>query len=333
VLASDVTRAARLVFSAELAGGIVDDRQLQRREVRRALRGPLLSWGLANLVQTVALRGGVISYERTCVRPVMRARRALLGRAAYAPPRLLVRVDEFPHAQALDHPRRYGTDAFKRFDELMARHGVPYLLSVNPWISREYLDPSGGEGRELEGRELDLLASLAARGVAIALHNYTHRTRDLRPRHRSALAGLGTGELERLLERGDAVLGRAGIRPRVFVPPFNRFDRHHYQVLARRFDVVCAGPETVPLLGFWPTPTWLGEAVYLPSYPPLYGRAGQVRAGIERLVAIGASVWAPVTLHWGWELDTGDRLERLVTRLAGHARRWDEFLAAVDASR
>jgi hypothetical protein len=97
----------------------------------------------------------------------------------------------------------------------------------------------------------------------------------------------------------------------------------------------CAGgPETVRLLGFQCTPVWLGDAVYLPSYPPLHGRADEVLPALERLIDRNAALWAPVTLHWSWEADDDwEALRRLVRVLSGCAVSWERFLDAVAASR
>jgi peptidoglycan/xylan/chitin deacetylase (PgdA/CDA1 family) len=206
-------------------------------------------------------------------------------------------------------------------------------VAVSPRVARDYLDPDGTESRPLDDRELDLLRRLAADGVSFAMHGYDHRTRSREPRRRSELAGLTPAAIEELLERSAGGLAQAGVEARVFVPPFNRFDADHYPVLARRFDVVCGGPETVPVLGFHRTPLWRGDAVYLPSYPPLYGRALEVAAALERLLDAGTAIWAPVTLHWGWEADDGWRgLRRLVRVLAGCAVPWPDFLGALRTS-
>jgi hypothetical protein len=79
---------------------------------------------------------------------------------------------------------------------------------------------------------------------------------------------------------------------------------------------------------------WRGEAVYLPSYHPLYGHAREVRAGARALIERGAALWAPIVLHWGWEADEGWRdLEGLLEEIAPYTAHWDDFLAEVDASR
>ena len=93
--------------------------------------------------------------------------------------------------------------------------------------------------------------------------------------------------------------------------------------------MVGGGPETVPLLGFHRTPLWRGQAIYTPAYAPFYGRAAGVATAVDRSVAARPGVWIPVVLHWSWEADQGfGDLQRLARKLSGHARPWDELLAA-----
>lgn len=246
----------------------------------------------------------------------------------------LVRVDEFPHAAAFDSSGRFGTEAFKHFHAVLAEAGVPYLLAATPHVSRDYLDPEQDEWRPLDGGEIAELQDLKRDGVTFALHGLDHRTRHANPRRHSELCGLGIAETEERIDLARSTLAEIEIEAPVFVPPFNRFDAAQYAPLAERFDVVCGGPESIRLLGFQPTPVRLGDAVYLPSYAPLYGRATAVLPGIERMIEAEEALWAPITLHWGWELDDDfASLKRLCDRLAECATDWQRFLDAVGASR
>jgi peptidoglycan/xylan/chitin deacetylase (PgdA/CDA1 family) len=241
----------------------------------------------------------------------------------------LVRVDEFPHATAFDSSGRFGTEAFKRFHAVLAEAGVPYLLAATPRVSRDYLDPEQDEWRPLEDAEIAELQDLKRDGVTFALHGLDHRTRYANPRRHSEFCGLGIAEMEERIDLALSILAEIGIETPVFVPPFNRFDAAQYALLAERFDVVCGGPESIRLLGFRPTPIREGDAVYLPSYAPLYGRAAAVLPGIERMIEAEEALWAPITLHWGWELDDDFAgLKRLCGHLAGLASDWGRFLAA-----
>jgi predicted deacetylase len=319
--------SARLLFSEELRAGAVAEDDLDRPEVLRAVRSRPPASGPRRFAQRLLMRAGRLGYEQDCVPAFEAARRSVLGASAAGPPRLLVRVDEFPHARAYDLPDRYGFDGFERFHSILRDAGVPYLLAVTPRLAKDYLDPHGTGGRDLAPDEIALLERLPAEGVELALHGYDHRTRHASPRRHSELSGLAPGELEQLLDRALAPLAELDAVPRVFVPAFNRFDPGQYPVLARRFEVVCGGPETVGLLGYHRTPLSRGAAVYLPAYPPLYARAGAVAAAAERLAARGAALWVPVALHWGWEADDGwDALARAAETLARFASPWGQFL-------
>jgi peptidoglycan/xylan/chitin deacetylase (PgdA/CDA1 family) len=327
-------RSARLLFASELASGRMSDVDLEQPAIRRAVGAVEGRGAAARLAERMAMKAGVLDYQRSCAAPMQAARQAVLGEAAYGMPRVLLRVDEFPHFRALDEPRRYGTDAFSRFHAILAERGVPYLLAALPALAADPLNPHGSAGRPLDEREAATLAQVADDGVVLALHGFDHRTRSARPRRRSELAGLASAALLARLARGEAILEMHGIeRPDAFVAPFNRFDACQYPVLAKRYKVICGGPESVRQLGYVRTPVWRGEAVYVPAYPPLYGTAAEVSRALRALIGRGWSIWVPVVVHWGWEADRGyDDLRELAEILSTCAVAWDVFLAAVDAS-
>ncbi len=330
---ADLGRSLRLLLGDRMPADAAPEELLRSRAVRSALRAgpvPPRPWRIAQQVQRRRHR---LDYEGAVVDPLDGARRLLLGERAAEAPRFLVRVDEFPHYQAWDDPGRFGTERYLRFHEIMASAGVPYLIAVLPRVSHASLDPLQSGYRTLQEDECALLAQLPRDEVSFGLHGLDHRTRHVSPRRHSELCGLDSQATEELLDRGLAELAPLGIRPEIFVPPFNRFDASQYEVLARRFAVVCGGPESVALLGFQRTPLWWGEAVYLPSYFPLYGHARDVAPAARRLIDRRAGLWAPIVLHWGWEADADwVELERLVELIAPHAARWEDFLAAVRAS-
>lgn len=300
----------------------------------RALRNGGVPPLPVRVAQRVAMKAGRITYEGSVVAPLMRAREEALGAEAAAPPRFLVRVDEFPHYLAWDEPERYGTDAYRIFHTIMAEAGVPYLVAVPPRISRRPLDPDSREWRPIDDGERAMLHELRDHDdVDFALHGRDHRTRYQSPRRRSELCGLTAAATDELLDGASAELREAGIEADVFIAPYNRFDARQYLALARRFAVVCGGPESVPLLGFHRTPLWRGEAIYLPSYPPVYGTAAEVLPAAQRLIAQSPGIWVPIALHWGWEADGGwDDLRRLAEVIAPYTARWTDFLDAVSAS-
>jgi hypothetical protein len=313
------------------------DRLLGTRAMRRAVRArpvPARPWRFA---QQLLYRQGRLDYEPAVVAPLLAARHSLLAeRALEQPPRFLVRVDEFPHALAWDKSGPYGTEGYRRFHAIMAAAGVPYLVAVPTRVSHAPLDPQGQRWRALEESERELLCGLAddpGSGVTFALHGRDHRTRFQAPRRRSELCGLDADATAALLDGALAELAALGIATEVFVPPFNRFDARQYDQLASRFAVVCGGPESIGLLGFQSSPMWRGDAVYLPSYRPLYGHAGDVLPAARRLIDDAPGLWLPIVLHWGWEADDGwQELERLAALIAPYAADWKDFLAAVRRS-
>jgi peptidoglycan/xylan/chitin deacetylase (PgdA/CDA1 family) len=284
-------------------------------------------------LQALAAKRGKLGQASEVTAALAGARRAALGAAAEGPPRVLVRVDEFPHARAFDPAGKFGSDAFRRFHAVMAEAGVHYLLAATPRVSRDYLDPGAGESRALDPSEVEVLRALREEGMVFALHGLDHRTRHRSPRRRSEFLGLDRAAAAERVDRARALLGEAGVPTPVFVAPFNRFAPAHYDLLAERFEVVCGGPESIRLMGCWPTPAWCGEAVYLPSYAPLYARSQQILEELRALERAAAGTWAPVTLHWGWELeDDFAGLRELCREMARLAFPWDGFLEAVRAS-
>jgi hypothetical protein len=331
-------RGARLLFDAELAGGALSDPPPLTPKMRGALRVRRVPPRPRRVFQQVRCklrrRPGGLDYESAVAEPLDAARRSVLGAAAAAPPRFLVRVDEFPNAAAWEEDGRFGTSAYERFHEIMAGAGVPYLVAVLPRVSREPLLPSVTESRALRQGEVAMLGRLARERVSFALHGLDHSTRFISPRRHSELCGLDTAQTETLLDAGLAELARHDVRPDVFVPPYNRFDAAQLAPLARRFTIVCGGPESIGLMGWQSTPQWRGEAVYLPSYVPFYGRAGELLQPVRRAIDRALGLWVPVVLHWGWEAEAGwQELERLAALLAPHAAPWEDFQAAIERSR
>jgi hypothetical protein len=331
--ARDQTRTARLLFDAELTAGVIPPDALGTAAVRSAARVRAIPSRPVRLAERVRYRLGGLQFEEAVVEPLLAARRAALGERAAAPPRFLIRVDEFPHYQAWDDPEHFGTARFERFQEIMAGAGFPYLIAVLPRVSREPLSPSASGFRSLERDEVAMLGRLASERVSFGLHGRDHRTRFASPRRASEFCGLSASETEELLDEALAELAPLGIRPDVLVPPYNRFDVGQFEAFARRFAVVCGGPESIGQMGFHSTPQWRGETVYLPSYAPVYGRAADVLPAVDRAIERAVGAWVPVVLHWGWEMDDDwAALRRLADRIAPYAAGWEDFLGAIERS-
>jgi hypothetical protein len=328
-------RTARVVFARELAAGTATESQVTTPEVLAALAPASVPLAPMRLAQLVRRRRGGLDFDSAVAGPLDALRRGVLGAGAEGPPRFLVRVDEFPHYQAWDDPGRFGTDGFRRVHAILTEAGVPYLVAVLPRLSRRPLDPAETAWRRLEDAEIAVLHDVRRDGVALALHGRDHRTRHVSPRRRSELIGLDAAATAALLDGALDELTAVGLqRPEVFVSPYNRFAAGQYDALAERFGIVCGGPETLATMGFHPTPQWRGDALFLPSYRPLYGHAREVTPAARALMEGRRAVWAPITLHWGWEADEGwADLEALVQAIAPAAASWEELLALVRAER
>jgi hypothetical protein len=285
------------------------------------------------LLQRVAMKRERLDWESAWLRPLMAVRRDFLGERAAGPPRFLVRVDEFPYYSAFDQPDDRDIEMSRRFHDVMADVGVPHLMAIVPQLTHAPLQAGSQGGRELGEAELALIERMRGDRVTFAQHGTTHRTRHDSPRRRSEFGGLSPAQAERVLEEGRVRLARVGVDPRVFVPPFNRFDPAHYQVLAKRFEVICGGPESVARLGFHGGPLWRGGAIYLPCYAPLYADARTILPEVRRLIDLAPGTWVPIVLHTSWEQEDGfAALRRLAEAIAPFAADWSELLAAADGS-
>lgn len=323
----DDLRTAHLLGGAEIAA--------TREMARAATVRPVPSLP-SRVLQRVLMKRGRLTVEGEVIGPMVAARRSLPGVDPAAPPRVLLRFDEVPNYQAEDRPDDRGASTFLRFHAVLSEAGVPYCAAVLPRVPRQALDPQATGHRAWTDEERDLLRLMRSDGVELALHGFDHRTRFADPRRHSELVGLDRAALTGLLDRGAAVLEEEGIRPRIFIPPFNRFSAAQYGVLAGRFEVVCGGPETVALMGFHPSPQVRGNAVYLPCYAPFYGPAREVATALRPLVEGGAAgIWLPVALHLPAELDDGFEGLRELAALCtgGVARPWEELLDAHVAAR
>ncbi len=331
----DERRTARLLFADELAAGAASETDVTAApEVLEAVRSRGVPALPRRVAQAAARKTGRLDAVARTTDPAVRARRAVLGTDAERPPRILLRMDEYPHWLAQREPDRFGDAAFAPWRDILAAAGCPHLVAVVPRIADDP-EQRDGPSRDLLDAEVDRLHQLAADGVVFGLHGDEHRTRFRHPRLHTELGHRSTADLLAMLDGATARLERqAGIRTRVLVPPFNTFGARQWPALAARFDVITGGPESILRMGLAPTPSFRDGAVYLPAYPPLYGTAAEVLPALERLIDAGTGLWTPVVLHWGWEAHHGWKdLERLAERIAPYAAGWDDFLDAVEKNR
>ncbi len=336
-MTADQLRTARLLLGprggAHEEPGAPTAEQVGDPRLRRLLGGGKIPSGPIRLGQRAAMRFGLLDWQRRCLDPLASARAQILGAEAAGDPRLLVRVDEFPHADVVQRPGDCGTGAYRRFHELLEEAGMPYLIAIVPQPADRPYDPAVDRRRDLDPDERAMIARMRVDGVTPAVHGLDHRTTDARPRHHAELIGHGDEALDDRLATAARVVEEVAGPVRVLVPPFNRFRASQYHLLAKRFDVVCGGPESVVEMGLQPSPQFRDGSVYLPSYPPLYGRSAEVSAAVRTLLQRQLAIWAPIVLHWEWEArDDFASLRTLLEQVAPYAVSWEKFLAAVDAT-
>jgi len=331
----DALRTARLFFSDELRDGAITDRDLMAHAAQLAgLHPARVPRAQVRFADRLAMKANLLDFENGFLSKVRKARRAMLGARADGPPKLLIRVDEFPDSSALDDgPERWRT-ASRAFHETLSSAGIPYLMAILPQYTHRPLDPDAAGGQPLDDDDRALIEQMARENVTFALHGLTHRTRYRSPRRRSELCGLDAPATEALIAAGRMRLAELGVFTRVFIPPFNRFDRWQFPQLARHFDVIGGGPETVPLMGYQGGPVWRGEGVFLPCYAPFYASARELAPAVDRLIALGVGTWVPLVIHVSWEIGDGFRsLAALARKVTPYAVSWEEFLQVVDGSR
>jgi peptidoglycan/xylan/chitin deacetylase (PgdA/CDA1 family) len=234
----------------------------------------------------------------------------------------VLRVDDFPAwTETMDE--FVPASDFMSFHEVLSRNRIPYLIAVTPQPCVRPLDSSEKRTRQLTVAEQQILRSVAADGASLALHGVTHRTRSHRTH--AEFIGLDDDFFEEQIRYGQLELKRmTGILATVFVPPFNRIEPGQLEILSKRFEIVCGGPESVPLLGRRGVERLANGSTYLPSYPPYYGRAHEILKAIEQQLPADLQC---LTLHWEWERRRGyGELESFCAALRNRVRNWDTLL-------
>jgi hypothetical protein len=158
---------------------------------------------------------------------------------------VVFRNDDLAGASDLEHELRLAA--------IFERYKVPQTLGVIPYCATDsYRNPHGTAHVRLDERPaiVDFLKAYVARsGSEIALHGFHHRTNRLsRPAKREffEFRGIGYQEQHDLLRRGTEMVEQSlGVRPRTFIPPWNRLDADTVRALADLgYTIVSAGPFT-----------------------------------------------------------------------------------------
>jgi len=228
--------------------------------------------------------------------------------------RFLVRVDDFPRWDR-------NSEEFLEFHDVLSENKIPYLLGVTPLVCSDPPSHECREYRKLNSKEAEILQSITGSGAEIALHGITHQTRDLR--YNSEFVGLDSSELDEKIVTGLNELKSHGLETDVFIPPFNTFDYNSLGVLKKYFEIICGGPESIPLVGYRMSPSFINGCLYIPSYHPAYGKAGGILEFVKKARLIEDNIVVPLTLHWCWEKEDNFASLKLLCREIGtDAIRW-----------
>ncbi|MFA5393878.1 MAG: DUF2334 domain-containing protein [Candidatus Ratteibacteria bacterium] len=224
----------------------------------------------------------------------------------------LLRIDDFPHWNV-------GPDTFRKFLEILQKDAIPCLLGVTPCLSSARHNPENRDYRDLTAAEISILVDPL---IEIALHGFTHQTRQRK--FHSEFVGLSANETEDYLGKALEKFAAYNLKTEAFIPPFNTIDLKNYEALKKRFRIICGGPETIRYFGFKITPLYLSDALYVPSYRPLCGRAEMAADFLETFQPTGI---LPITLHWAGEANDGFAgVKRLVNLIKGKALRWKSLI-------
>lgn len=233
-------------------------------------------------------------------------------------PVFLLRVDDFPRWDL-------GLERFLEFHNILKKNNIPYLLGVTPFLSEDPLDPNQEKFEYLTPEEIEILNQIGKENCAFALHGLTHQT--LSKRLHTETIGLKQIEIEKKIKKALNALKKDGIKPKYLIPPFNTFDINSLKVFKKYFTGICAGPETIPTLGFRVSPTKLDDVYLIHSYSPLYNKAENIIPFLEILNdKYYDRIIAPITIHWSWELgDNFESIRKLCTLIKNRTYSWDKI--------
>lgn len=227
---------------------------------------------------------------------------------------ILMRVDDFPRTDM-------NLKDFKMFDSIMKRFDIPYLLGVTPNLCLNPLNPNSTEFHKLTKAEIEIIRNL--KDVELAMHGVTHQTRDygylrLLLGHYSEFEGMDERATSTKLERGFKLFREYGLkRPRIFIPPFNRFDEENLNVFRKHFKFVMGGPETKKAI----KKRDRGELIISDGF--YYGHSYDIFLEPDDFESDGCCC---IALHWGWETDNDFlSLKKLLVEIEGNVARWGKL--------
>lgn len=210
---------------------------------------------------------------------------------------IVVRVDDFPH-----WVKNFGE--FKKFDNILKKHKIPYILGIIPLVSQNPTDTTNNSFRKLTWEEQDYIRNrIRGGGIIPAMHGFTHKTSFTKPY--SEFKGISSEEVERKIKEGLNLFEEYKIKPSIFMPPNNEFDNVSLNIIKKYFKVITGGPESIKHFGRIKK---MKDIKYLPSYFPYYLHPKKKFPKISKDGCI--------TLHWAWF--TLSQIEEIAKKLNKH---------------
>jgi len=232
-------------------------------------------------------------------------------------PLFLIRIDDFPHWNKT-------LNDFKKFHHIMEEFKTPYLLGVTPYLSLNRHNPFNTNFKILQPEEAETIKHPL---IEIAMHGLTHQTNNIRKN--MEFAGLKEKEVSTKIEKGLEILRKSGITPRAFIPPFDEIDITSYGVISKYFRIITGGPASAKYLGYKVSPSFFKDAVYVPSYRPLYSTC-QRAADFIKQHNIRRPVILLIVIHWAnEEKEEYYHLKELLKVIKGNIFNWNDLLKII----
>ena len=93
--------------------------------------------------------------------------------------------------------------------------------------------------------------------------------------------------------------------------------------------MMTGGEESIRYLGYYFGIIPMGNILYVPSYPPLYGKAEGIYHFIKEKNLEDMPISFPlcITLHWSWEVEQGFKnVRKLATFMAKRIANWEKLV-------
>lgn len=210
--------------------------------------------------------------------------------------KILVRVDDFPH-------RIKSFEEFLKFDNVMKKYKISYILGVTPFLSADIFNPNNKKFKKLTKKEIGFLKkAVKEKRILIALHGITHQTRSTKKY--SEFVGKNPKELEKEIIKVKKYMKTQGFNPEILIPPFNKFDKENLKTFRKYFKVITGGPENIKYFGKI-SPRIMDKIFYLPSYFPTYLYPNKRLSFSNKFNCMA--------IHWAWF--TPDQIENICQKI------------------